>query len=576
MRRGGGEEHREGRQRADPVPVEARVGVRVGAPGRPPRPPGRQELGIPREHDRPRQEPLEQFARHVVAAERHECLALGVEEVGADHVRATRAGDLARHLAQALDGGAGAREDLADGQERRGLAQPLLGLGVEPRVLERQRELPRDRHREVHLPRLERRRPFAVVERHDADHLLLPEHGHDEIGLEAERLDPLPRHPRILRRVVHDDGPARVAGEHVRRHVEDGARHRRLEGGPLPRRPPSVGELRHERPYPPVLPQHQRTAVHAAHLCDLHRRALEEALGVERRAQDLDHLEERARLLEAPLRRAVEPRVVEGDGRLRRERPEERRGLGRDRRRRRAVDGERAQDALAERDRVPGDEAETLPGQIRAVDDARIRLDVHPEHRLAMERDPAERALPERQLRAQLRGGLGRAVHERARQAAGRLVEHPHGHGGRVEEPRHRRGDVVQHLLHLERRGDEAVHLLQGGEAVGVLARLVVEPGVLEGQRRLVGERLGEAGLRLVEAAPRAVADDEGAEQSVLAEQRDGEQRAVRLARHPGAHVLGVGDPRIGEGVVGGDGPALADREPGDPGPRRERWAPVE
>ena len=109
-----------------------------------------------------------------------------------------------------------------------------------------------------------------------------------------------------------------------------------------------------------------------------------------------------------------------------------------------------------------------------------------------------------------------------------------------------------------------------------MLARLVVEPGVLEGQRRLVGERLGEAGLRLVEAAPRAVADDEGAEQSVLAEQRDGEQRAVRLARHPGAHVLGVGDPRIGEGVVGGDGPALADREPGDPGPRRERWAPVE
>ena len=179
----------------------------------------------------------------MVAAQRHQLLLPLVEEVRADHVGAEGQRDLLCHLPHPVDDGAGSREDLADAHERRRLAEALLGLGVQPGVLQRQHELTRDRQREVHLRRLEGGRPLAVVERHHADDLVLPDHRHDEVRLETEGLEPLARHEVARARVVHDDRAPRLAGARVRRDLEARLRGRRLEGGPLVGDLPSVRVL---------------------------------------------------------------------------------------------------------------------------------------------------------------------------------------------------------------------------------------------------------------------------------------------------------------------------------------------
>ncbi len=166
-----------------------------------------------------RDEVLDQVFRHVVAGQRHQRLALAVEGVDAHHVRAEGFPDLAGDRSHHVLGRIRLRERAPDREQRGGLAQSLLHLIVETGVGERQRQLARDRHREIHLPGLERGRPLGVVDDHDADDLVLPDQRHRHRRLDPEGLHPGGGRQIAHRDVRHDHRAARLDGAQVKRRV---------------------------------------------------------------------------------------------------------------------------------------------------------------------------------------------------------------------------------------------------------------------------------------------------------------------------------------------------------------------
>ena len=97
---------------------------------------------------------------------------------------------------------------------------------------------------------------------------------------------------------------------------------------------------------------------------------------------------------------------------------------------------------------------------------------------------------------------------------------------------------------------------------------LAVQPGVLQRERGLVSERLEQPRFLLVEAPPRAVLDDEGADRAALDEQRCGELRLEARLLELRAQLGRERDTRVGQDVRRCHGPPLADGEPdgADPG----------
>ena len=292
----------------------------------------------------------------------------------------------------------------------------------------------------------------------------------------------------------------------MRGHLPRRPRLLRREARPLFRPRAAVGELRHQRDHAIAVPPFDRAAVHLTDLRDADRHALEQLLPVERRIEDLGDVEERARLLEPARRLREEPRVIERERRLRRERAQQGLRLRRHGHGGRPVRREDAEYALADGDRI--DEAEPHAHVAQTLGDAvgQTRIGgARPEDRLAMLRHPSHRAFAHREVHGKAVGTAVVADDEGAHHAIPCLVHHPHADPRRVEEARRRRHDVLEHLVGVERRGHQAVDVIQRAQALRVLARFSVEARVADRDRRLVGEPCEDRLVLVGECARRAV-----------------------------------------------------------------------
>ena len=466
-----------------------------------------------------------------------------------------------------LADGLRSREDLADAHEGRRLAEALLGFRVEAGVRQRQGELACDRHREVHLPGLEGRRPLAVVQGHDAGDLVLPDQRHDEVGSEGEGLDPLAREEVARPRVVHDHRAAALEGPRVRRDLVEGPRGHPLEGGPLLRGLPSVGVLRHERRDLAAFPDGDRATVDAAHLGDLDRDALEQPLRVERGVEDLDDLEQRAGLLQTPRSLRVEPSLVEGDRGLVGER------LGD----LRVARGERPSCPERQRADRPGADPQRHAEEHRVAEPA-VRLDVlggdiRDALDLADERPPGRHdptaqtlAHPDPWTRHGLRRRAGQAGQDELL-----ALEQPEAGIVHVEEPRGFLGDRGEQRLRRHHAADLLVDLEERAEVRAPGALLGELAGVVERVRRVEGERAQHVELLAGVLVALAHADRERAEHSVPDEEGNDRGRRCPL----GAELRDVAGPRVPEDVGHGQGLARGDDRPHESLPDTEGGPPL-
>src|SRR5439155_1005122 len=132
----------------------------------------------------------------------------------------------------------------------------------------------------------------------------------------------------------------------------------------------------------------------------------------------------------------------------------------------------------------------TRPPSQRSIEQRSTSHTLRPEDRLAALDDPADPTLARRQRVVQLGGQGGIAVRQRAPQPARGLVQAPHADVGRVEELGDGAGEVGEHLVGIERRGDEPVDLLQRAQPLRIPRGLLVQARVLEGGGGVGGEAL--------------------------------------------------------------------------------------
>ena len=144
-------------------------------------------------------------------------------------------------------------------------------------------------------------------------------------------------------------------------------------------------------------------------------------------------------------------------------------------------------------------------------------------------------------LSATSRKLLRRADQGARRQTAVSLAKLEDQATGRVAQPRSRLDDRLEDALWIGRRGRDYAEDLGGGglllqrpgEVGGALLQLLEEAGVLDGDDRLIRERLEEGDLALVER-PRLVASQaDRADGDAISQQR-------RVEEHPGSERLDV------------------------------------
>ncbi len=555
---GGGEEHRVGRDPLQGLGVEARVGVRVAARGGAAVAPHLAEVREAREHEGPRDEALPQLRGHLVAGQRHQRVALAVERVDAHHVRPERVAHRAGHRAHHVAGRVGPGERVADREQRGGLAQALLHLGVEAGVGEGQRELARDGHREVHLPGLDLDHAVHVVEQHDPDHLVLADQGHRHRGLDPEGRDPLRRDQIARRRVLHHHRAAGLHRAGVQRRIErQGAGHAPVllpAGGVLP----AVGELGHEGDHPAVLPALDRAAVHLAELRDLHGDFAKQAPRIEGGVQDLRDLQQRAALLEAAARLAVEARVANGHAGLGHEAVEDLLVVGPETDRAAAVQAQHALQRVLGDDRHREEARELVPRGPLLAREARVLLHVRDLEGRAVEGRPARRAPPEAHL--VVREPEPQRIRDGSDgETLGRLVHHVEDRERHSDQLHRRRRDRLQHLVHVERRGHHVREVGQAAEPRRALLERLVQARILQRGGDLVGEDREVLDLPVGEARAARAVRDEGP-LHVLADERHRQDRPPPDLLDPPARVLAQLDPRIGQHVRGPHRAALEQR----------------
>src|SRR5215470_19323461 len=113
-----------------------------------------------------------------------------------------------------------------------------------------------------------------------------------------------------------------------------------------------------------------------------------------------------------------------------------------------------------------------------------------------------------------------------------------------------------------------------GTDQVGLGARevligplyVLIEPGVLKDERRVIGEGLGEGNLVIAKETPLAIPDGEGPDHTVLDPKGDSEDRPIRALRNPRSESRGEGHARVHQQVWGRDRLALGDGDAGDAG----------
>ena len=263
----------------------------------------------------------------------------------------------------------------------------------------------------------------------------------------------------------------------------------------------------------------------------------------------VEPLEELAPLLAL----AEQPRLLDGDRRLVRERqqhgdlvrPEAARGAG--------VDVQVADHAVL---RAQGHADESPEALLQRTTLVRrrvpgVRGQVLDGHGLAGDRDRAAQALPDSEA-----GDRHDADH-RLRAGADHevvAVAEPEAGAVRAKQPRGLVHDPREHGLRVVRGRHVARHLVQHLEPLLAPPRLLVEPHVLDEEPRLLAHALRQRQLALLERAPRGPPDGvDGPDHRGARDQRQDQRRPVRER----AERL-VGEARIVRDVVGVHGPTRA------------------
>ena len=227
------------------------------------------------------------------------------------------------------------------------------------------------------------------------------------------------------------------------------------------------------------------------------------------------------------------------------------------------VDVEQALDAILDehRDRHLGVDAEALDVLLVAVADPGIAEVVAGAHRAALGEDEAAEAP------AGLDAGVGQRVVPR-----GGPVAQAHRVGAGHAQADHRPvaaaellgrlGHPPEHGLQVEGASDGAGQLGEDLRLPPPVLLVREEARVLEGQRRLVGERLRHLHRARVEDAAGGVSHREHADEAILGQQGDREDRAIGRLLQVTAEIRAGLDARVREHVRRGDGPPLADGEP--------------
>ena len=133
-----------------------------------------------------------------------------------------------------------------------------------------------------------------------------------------------------------------------------------------------------------------------------------------------------------------------------------------------------------------------------------------------------------------------------------------------VEEACHRRGQVAQDLLDLERRGDEAVDLFQRAEPVTELAGLRVQPGVLDRDGGVVGQPLQHRFVTIGEHSGGAVVDADEALDAITDGDRHHQLGHDALGQHDRHEVPWLADSRVLQPVLGPERSPGGDHASGD------------
>ncbi len=414
-----------------------------------------------------------------------------------------------------------------------GLPLPARRLGVEPRVVERDRRLVHERLGEPDQdgavvevfqggPRLGGERDAGVREGVGRGHRPPLAHREtDRRGAARERLVP--------------DSDARARQHHEVSGVEADP----VEGG------------------------HGR-AEETAHAFD---DALSDFVGLEGLRDEPAHFGQDLSLAAAGLRLGEETRVPDRDGGV----------VGQPAERRLVPVGERAGRAVADVQKAlvldGNDDLRDDPGGPHAVGvvkgDPRVLRVVRRPERASAGEDQATGALPGLDQDSDERVVSGSAPVQHADGAGAGLGERDLGAvgagelAGAVDDPREDRREI-------ERAVDLPDDLGEHLHFVASPGHVVEELDALQHQRGLIGEGLGQANLVLAEDSAFARADRERADHPVLDEQRQRQDRAVRGPLEALEDGGVVTDARVLEEVGRGDRPALAHREPDGAGPLRE------
>ena len=240
------------------------------------------------------------------------------------------------------------------------------------------------------------------------------------------------------------------------------------------------------------------------------------------------------------------------------------------------VDVEQALDAIVDehRDRHLGVDAEALDALLVALADPGIAEVVARAHRAALREDEA----------AQAPAGLDAGVGQLVVPVGGPVAEAHALRAGHAQADHRsvaaaellgRLGHASEHRLEVEGAADGAGQLGEDLRLPAPVLLLGEEARVLQGERGLVGERLRHLHRARVEDAAGGVAHREHADEAILGQQGDREDRAVGRLLQVAAEIRAGLDARVREHVRGGDGPPLADREPDRAGAWLAHLAPA-
>ena len=429
-------------------------------------------------------------------------------------------------------------------------AQPLgvpAGLLVEAGVADGRRRLGREGLQQVVVVAVEAERPVADHHQH-AQQLLLVEHRRGEQRAEAALARPLARHEAAVgEHVVDGQRPA------LDRDPADRALAEAQVAGILAAAERGVGVRLHVQRAGRLVGQpegHERRAHDLAGRLGDRR---EHVAGVQRRRHQVVEPGQRAQAGRPRLGRLVEARVLHRDGGLGGEALQQGQVLGLEAI---AAGGAGHDDDAAH---LLADDERLHDGVLHAVgDELRVR---QRRVRIVVGDDPApltgghpDQALPRRQPHDARPLGGPRPAHEQAA-----LVDQVDRALG-VEQPPRALDDQAQQALGIELGGELALDLGQRGDLAAPRALQREEPGVLQRQRGLVGERLEQVRLLVGEGAAAVIAEGERADDHALDPQRHRQDGAVTRAAQPLAQIVGDVDAGVVEDVGAPDRARLDDR----------------